>query len=148
MLAVSSPAGPVSAAASSCLHCGDPCADTDDAIVTSAGAFCCRGCETVFSILTANGLDGYYACDIAPGVSRRDSAGTDTSRFAALDDPAVASRLIVFDDGRRARATFAVPAIHCASCVWLLERLWKLDAGIVRAEVDLLRRCVLVDYLP
>ena len=28
------------------------------------------------------------------------------------------------------RATFSAPSIHCGSCVWLLERLWKLDPGI------------------
>jgi Cu+-exporting ATPase len=123
-----------------CRHCGDPCTD--------GGAFCCRGCETVFSILESNGLDGFYACEIPPGVSQKAAAPRDGARFAALDDSALAARLIVFDDGQRARAVLGVPAIHCASCVWLLERLWKLDPGVVRAEVDLLRRTVTVDYRP
>ena len=143
-----SPESRTAAAAASCRHCGEPCAGADDAIVTSAGTFCCRGCETVFAILTAHELDGFYACDVPPGLSQKQAAARDRTRFAALDDPAVAARLIVFDDGIRARATFSVPAIHCASCVWLLERLWKLDPGVVRAEVDLLRRSVVVDYSP
>ena len=63
-------------------------------------------------------------------------------RFASLDDPAVASRLITFDDGRLARVTLSIPTIHCASCVWLLEQLWRFEPGVVRAEVDLLRRAV------
>src|SRR5215471_13693053 len=136
------------AAAASCRHCGDACADGAESICTADGVFCCRGCETVFSVLKVNGLDGFYACEIAPGVSQRDATVRDRSRFAALDDPAIASRLIVFDDGRRARATMSVPAIHCASCVWLLERFWKVNPGVVRTEVDLLRCSVVVDYQP
>jgi P-type Cu+ transporter len=147
MLVVSPPDGRAAAAPEACRHCGDPCAAAD-AIVTTDGAFCCRGCETVFSILTAHELEAFYACDVPPGLSRKDAGARDRGRFAALEDPAVAARLIVFDDGTRARASFQVPAIHCASCVWLLERLWKLDPGVVRTEVDLLRRTVVVDYTP
>ena len=147
MSLVSVPESRAAAAAASCRHCGEPCDGTDAAVVTADGAFCCRGCETVFSILKSHELDGFYACELPPGLSQRDAA-RDRGRFAALDDPSVASRLIAFDDGHRARLTFQVPAIHCASCVWLLERLWKLDPGVIRAEVDLLRRCVVVDYTP
>ena len=121
-----------------CRHCGEP----------SAGTFCCSGCETVYSILAAHGLDGFYACEVPPGVSQKGATERDRSRFAALDDPAVAARLIVFDDGARARATLSIPAVHCASCVWLLERLWRLDPGVVGTEVDLLRRSIAVDYRP
>jgi Cu+-exporting ATPase len=147
MLAVSLADDQAAAATAVCRHCGDPCAGTD-AIVTADGAFCCRGCETVFSILKAHDLGGFYACEIPPGLSQKTAAARDGSLFAALDDAAVARRLVIFDDGQRARATFQVPAIHCASCVWLLERLWRLDAGIVRTEVDLLRRAVVVDFDP
>jgi Cu+-exporting ATPase len=147
MLVVSSPDGPAAASPATCRHCGDSCAAAD-AVVTADGPFCCRGCETVFSILKVHELDAFYACELPPGVSQRTAVGKDRGRFAALEDRAVAARLVVFDDGQRARASFQVPAIHCASCVWLLERLWKLDPGVVRTEVDLLRRTIVVDYLP
>ena len=51
-----------------------------------------------------------------------------------------------FDDGRLARVTFSIPTMHCASCVWLLEQLWRFDPGSMRAEVDLLRRTVHVEF--
>jgi len=148
MPAVSLSDGQTAAATPSCRHCGDPCAADAGAIVTADGPFCCRGCETVFSILKSHALDGFYRCADAPGISQKGSGRSGYARFDALDDPAVAARLISFDDGRRARATFSVPTIHCAACVWLLERLWKLDPGVVRSEVDLLRRSVVVDYVP
>jgi hypothetical protein len=35
-----------------------------------------------------------------------------------------------------------VPDVHCASGVWLLEQLWRLDPGVSRTEVDLERRAL------
>jgi len=148
MLAVSLPDGRAAAVAVVCRHCGEPCAGAADALITADGAFCCRGCETVFALLQAHDLDGFYACDVPPGVSQKQATARDRSRFAALDEPSVAARLVVFNDGARARAALHVPGIHCASCVWLLERLWRIDPGVERTEVDLLRRTVLVDYRP
>ena len=128
-----------------CRHCADPCGV--DAIVTDHGTFCCTGCETVFSLIASHGLTAFYACDVRPGVSQR-RAALDRGRFAALDDPDVVRRLAADGGQGLATVTFAVPAIHCASCLWLLEQLWRFDAGIARAEADLMRRTVRVDYRP
>jgi P-type Cu+ transporter len=129
-----------------CRHCGDPCAA--GAIATTDGDFCCRGCETVFSLLQRAGLGAFYSCEVTPGPSQKHGERRDAHRFVALDDPAIADRLITFNDGKTARVTFAVPSIHCSSCVWLLEQLWRFDNGITRSEVDLLRRAVHVEFSP
>ncbi|HET7220085.1 MAG TPA: heavy metal translocating P-type ATPase metal-binding domain-containing protein [Vicinamibacterales bacterium] len=134
------------AAAVRCLHCGNDCAN--DAIVSADGTFCCHGCASVYALLQRYQLDGFYRCDVTPGVSQKTAVPRDRARFAALDDPIIASRLIDFADERIARVTFSIPGIHCASCVWLLEQLWRLDDGIASAEVDLLRRSVRVDFDP
>lgn len=117
-------------------------------MLASGASFCCRGCASVFRLLAETGLGGFYACDIAPGVSQRHMASRGTARFAALDDPAVRARLLEFDDGAMAAVTFHVPDIHCASCLWLIERLWRLDTGIVRTDADLVRRTVHVWFRP
>ena len=117
-------------------------------MVTDAGAFCCRGCEAVFTALTSSGLGDYYQCAVTPGVSQRGAGVRDAARFAALDDPAVAARFFEFNDGALARATFTVPAMHCASCLWLLERVWRVNDAITRADVDLMRRSVRVTFRP
>ena len=59
-------------ASTTCRHCGDPCADTG--VESAHGLFCCAGCAAVFALLAERGLDAFYACDLAPGVSQR-SAG-------------------------------------------------------------------------
>ena len=126
-------------AAITCRHCGDPC--SAPGWPTSDGAFCCRGCEAVFTFLQTSGLGAFYACEAPPGATQR-TASRQLDGFASLDDPAVAARVIRVDGPVLACAVFAVPALHCASCVWLVERLWQIDARIVRIEVDLLRRSV------
>ena len=110
------------------------------------GEFCCQGCASVFATLAAHRLNGFYSGDAPAGVCQKAIGDRDPGRFAILDDPAIAARLIDVDTGRIARATLSIPGIHCASCVWLLEQLWRLDPGVVRAEVDLLRRTVRIEF--
>lgn len=129
-----------------CRHCGDPCAAA--AVSAEGHTFCCRGCASVFALLQESGLGGFYTCETPPGVSQRRAGGRAASRFAALDDPAVAAALLEFDDGAMAAVTLSVPDLHCASCLWLLERLWRLHPGIVRADADLMRRTVHIWFRP
>ena len=134
------------APAAVCLHCGEVC----DAghVRTDAGVFCCVGCETVHALLASHGLEDFYVCEVPPGRSQRLAAWQDGRQFAALDDPGVAARFVTRLAGGRARATFHVPAMHCSSCLWLLERLWRLDAGIGRSEADVLTRLVRIEFDP
>ncbi|MEO7272526.1 MAG: heavy metal translocating P-type ATPase metal-binding domain-containing protein [Vicinamibacterales bacterium] len=128
-----------------CRHCGLPC--DGGAVSPAKGPFCCVGCEAVFDLLAAQRLTDYYAgCAVPPGNSLKESDRRAADRFAGLDDPEMAARLVQFDDGRTAVATFAVPSVHCGSCVWLLERLWRFDPAITRSEVNLQRRTVRVEF--
>jgi Cu+-exporting ATPase len=138
-------AAPFAAADPACAHCGEPC--PGGGVTSPAGRFCCDGCAAVNALLREHGLTAYYTCAPGAGVSQRAAAPGDGDRFAALDDPAVIAR-VVRTAGQTATATFAVPALHCASCVWLLEQLWRFDDGVARTEVDLVRRVVRVDFDP
>lgn len=118
-----------------CRHCGEPCgAET----VTDEGhSFCCTGCQMVYRILRDNGLDDFYAISEKPGfaLARREKAD-----FGYLDDPETRDRLLLFRQGNTARVMFRLPQIHCASCVWLLEKLYRLHPGIVQSRVQFNRR--------
>jgi Cu+-exporting ATPase len=126
-----------------CLHCGDDCSTA--AVITSDGAFCCTGCAAVYDLIASHGLTGFYACDVPAGVSQRLRNPRETT-YAVLDDPIVASRLLQWRRDGHACADFSVPTMHCASCVWLLEQLWRVVPGVERSEVDLLRRCVRIEF--
>ena len=57
-------------------------------------------------------------------------------------------RFVDSHDGTFSHVTFSVPSLHCASCLWLLEQLWRFDDGIGRSEADLMRRTVRVAFRP
>ena len=133
------------AAATTCRHCGDPCGT--DGTLTGRGVFCCAGCDAVYTLIQSQGLGAFYSCDVAPGQSQR-RAARDRTRFAALDDEEIVRRLVDAIGADLVRVTFAVPAMHCASCLWLLEQLWRFDVGVVRSEADLLRRIVRIEFRP
>jgi P-type Cu+ transporter len=124
-----------------CFHCGEEC---DDGALTAHGkAFCCAGCRTVYELLQENNLCAYYDLDARPGVSLKQSR---PARFEYLDDASVRRALIQFSDGTIAKTTFCLPNIHCASCVWLLENLHKLNRSILRTEVNFLKKEVAVTF--
>jgi Cu+-exporting ATPase len=106
--------------------------------------FCCFGCQTVFSLLRENGLEQFYRLQSAPGIRIRGAATA--ARWAFLDDPATQEKLFDYADATKARVTLHLPAIHCIACVWLLENLFKLHAGIGRSLVNFSRREAVITF--
>lgn len=126
-----------------CYHCGDK---VDAPIVAAGHVFCCEGCKQVYMLLHQNGMDEYYALASAPGVKA--SNIQQQHRFDWLDDQAVAYKLLNYQEEHLAKITLAIPAIHCSSCIWLLERLYTFQPGVLRAQVDFLKRQVNIDFDP
>ncbi len=125
-----------------CYHCHQPC--PDDSLRIEDKHFCCEGCKTVYEILSANDLCAFYQLDPEAGRTQRDAA--DAHGYAWLDDPEVRRQLLQFSDGRTARVTFYLPAIHCASCIWLLEHFYRLDPGVLQSRVDFLKKEVSIVF--
>ncbi|WP_449438948.1 cation transporter [Pedobacter steynii] len=42
--------------------------------------------------------------------------------------------------------TLYIPAIHCSSCIWLLEHIHLLQPGILRSRIDFLKRQVSITF--
>lgn len=126
-----------------CFHCGQPCEDETYKIADKQ--FCCNGCKLVYELLEENNLCQYYEIESHPG---RQAISDKRAEYDHLDNPAVAKTLLEFDSPEFARVRFRVPAIHCASCIWLLENMRKLDSGVIRSEVTFGRKEVSIDYNP
>ena len=124
-----------------CFHCGEDC--LDDTIHISDKLFCCEGCKMVYEILNAHELTQYYAIDEKPGISRR---GKRAEQFAWLDDPEIADKLVDYKDDKISRITLRLPQIHCASCIWLLEHLYRLQPGIVQSTVNFLKKQAYISF--
>jgi Cu+-exporting ATPase len=100
--------------------------------------FCCAGCRNVFVILKENNLQDYYVIDENPGISMRETK--DPDRFAYLDNNNITDKLADFRDGNILKLRLYVPAIHCASCLWLLEKLPAFHEGCLLANVNFMKR--------
>ncbi|NWG26971.1 MAG: heavy metal translocating P-type ATPase metal-binding domain-containing protein [Ignavibacteriaceae bacterium] len=119
----------------SCYHCGDEC--KDDSIRIDEKLFCCNGCKTVYEILDQNKLCNYYNLDQTPGISPGLNFG---NRFDYLDDPSTIQKILDFQDENISKATFHIPQMHCSSCIWLLENLYKLNTAVSFSQVNFLKK--------
>ncbi len=126
-----------------CYHCGQPC---QDLVWKDDKPFCCAGCQAVFEILSANNLCAYYDYEQNPGVQV--TRPVDESVYAYLNQPSICQKLVTFSSENFSRVEFYVPAIHCISCIWLLENLKRLNSGMLRSEVNFPRKRVIVDFDP
>lgn len=125
-----------------CFHCGERC---DTIVLSGDKSFCCAGCKAVYEILSSNNLCQYYTFDAKAGLSQQNHA--DTS-YDYLDDSQVRKKIVLFDSERLAKVSFVVPAIHCISCIWLLENLRKLSEGVLKSEVTFGKKTITVDFDP
>jgi len=125
-----------------CYHCSEDC--RDESVRFDDKLFCCNGCKTVYEILHANDLCRYYDMDEQAGISLK---GRAAAEYAYLDDPEVRERIIGFSDGRKTKVRFYLPQIHCASCIWLLENLYKLNEAILDSKVNFLKKEIYLTYL-
>lgn len=115
-----------------CYHCGQPCRPGE--FHRRDHDFCCEGCAVVYELLADSGMESYYELEKNPGITLRKPLGNDD--YAFLDIPEIQEKILDFDDGHTWRVTLEIPAIHCASCVWLLENMHRLESGILQARVN------------
>ncbi|MFN3315732.1 MAG: heavy metal translocating P-type ATPase metal-binding domain-containing protein, partial [Raineya sp.] len=127
--------------ATTCYHCGDICKET---IQYDEKTFCCTGCKNVYAILQENNLCEYYTLNDIAGLSVKNPATAE--KFAYLNLPEVKSKIIDFSDGNIAKVTLYLPAIHCSSCIWLLENFHRLDSGVQNSRVDFLKKQVSITF--
>ena len=127
----------------SCFHCGDTCVTQ---ISFDEHTFCCVGCKNVYELLSSNNLCSYYDIENTPGVTQRNPVLA--SAFTYLDDEKVAQQLLQYRDDKIAKVTFFIPTMHCSSCIWLLENLYKINPNINLAKVNFLKKELHISFNP
>ncbi|MCA9705394.1 MAG: heavy metal translocating P-type ATPase metal-binding domain-containing protein [Myxococcales bacterium] len=115
-----------------CAHCGLPAPASEP-----GPSFCCAGCRAVHHLLHDAGLGDYYALrsslEVEPPQQPADEAlDALRARYAHLDDPQV----LQAHGLAPGEATLELTGLHCAACVWVLERLPRLHPGVSAARVD------------
>ena len=125
-----------------CFHCGNDC--EDEIINFREKEFCCQGCKTVFEIIEDNNLGSYYDIENSPGISLKSKKSK--SKFDFLDDENTVNQLLDFNENDFSKITLLIPQIHCNSCIWLLENLFKFNEGIKQNKVNFIKRELSLSY--
>jgi Cu+-exporting ATPase len=126
-----------------CYHCGEDC--LNDRIRSEEKIFCCEGCKLVYQVINQNDLCDYYSLNENPGISQRIPVRKE--KFAFLDDMKIQQQLISFKDDNQTQLSMYLPQMHCSSCLYLLENLYKLSNGIISSKVNFTRKELEIAFL-
>jgi Cu2+-exporting ATPase len=133
-------------AAARCDHCGLPVpaafARPDEAL-----QFCCGGCRSVYGLLHDLGFDQYYRLRDADGAPPVPARVTGRS-YQDFDDDAFAAEHARPTDRGTCRTRLYLEGVHCAACVWLVERLPAFQSGVVSVRLNLPRAQAEVEWDP
>lgn len=125
-----------------CYHCGEDC--IDNRIIFDKKQFCCEGCKTVYEILNQNDLCNYYNLENTPGITPPKNL---SKKYEYLESPSLIEELLDFKDENTSVVKFYLPQIHCSSCIWLLENLYKLNKDITSSRVNFLKKEIKIVFL-
>ncbi len=125
-----------------CVHCGEDCGKNP--VIFDERSFCCHGCKTVFQILNEKELDKYYKIQPMSGIKVENNDIGD--KYDYLDNEEILGQILDFSDGHLSKINLFIPGIHCASCIWLLENLHTLNAGIVQSFVNFPKKTLSISF--
>ncbi|MFO7607851.1 MAG: heavy metal translocating P-type ATPase metal-binding domain-containing protein, partial [Candidatus Krumholzibacteriia bacterium] len=111
-----------------CLHCGN---DLGRFWQPADGPFCCRGCRGVWAMIHEARLERFY--DLKPA-STAPAASLRPDSFAWLDR-VLAEREAAGEAGPL-RLNLDIQGVHCAACVWLIEELFRREAGGIQLRIN------------
>ncbi len=123
--------------AETCFHCGLPLSPTERFEAEVDGQlrrFCCFGCQSVCKMIYESGLEGFYqrtpeGTRLAPPPELPENLS-----FYDLDE---IQEEYVTRHGEQREIDLLVEGIHCAACVWLIERGMERLPGVTAANVNL-----------
>ncbi|WP_343617845.1 heavy metal translocating P-type ATPase metal-binding domain-containing protein [Flavobacterium sp.] len=124
-----------------CFHCGLVIPKNEE-INFDEKKFCCTGCKTVYEIFSLNDLTCYYDFEKSPGATPQDIQG----KYDFLENEAIISKVLEFQEGNTAIVSLNIPHIHCSSCIWILENLNRLQSGITTSQVNFPEKKVRITF--
>ncbi|HVT82087.1 MAG TPA: heavy metal translocating P-type ATPase [Phycisphaerae bacterium] len=134
----------------SCAHCNLP---VPAGLVDPAAPlqFCCHGCRTVYGVIHACRLDQYYALlqrDREVGADESAPAKTTGKAYREFDDPHFLDFHAPLNAERGTRTVeFYLEGVHCAACVWLVEKLPAVLPGVLEARLNLGQALVRITWV-
>jgi len=95
--------------------------------------FCCKGCQGVYHLLEAEGLDTFYDklgdTTLQPAVQKHD----DLEKF---DLEGFKNKYIKAHEDGLYEINLIIEGIHCSACVWLNEKVLHRTPGVIEATIN------------
>jgi len=115
-----------------CAHCHQP---INEVVYNEdqSKAYCCYGCSIVDQLLN----------------EKQKISGPDAEtlkKFSWLDAPKVRTAILDFEDNGYARVKLHLPAIHCSSCIYLLENLPQVEEAIQDVKVRFAQKQAMISF--
>ncbi|NOZ95107.1 MAG: heavy metal translocating P-type ATPase, partial [Acidobacteria bacterium] len=129
-----------------CSHCGLPVPPG----LVEPGAqhqFCCDGCKLAWQVIHDAGLDGYYGLRERIGDAAEPAHATGR-RYGEFDDPAFQKLHVRRAGSGLATIELYLEGIHCAACVWLVEKVPVVLPGVAELRLDMGRSLARVTWDP
>ncbi len=105
-----------------CDYCGDPC--LTELVVIKGSSYCCYGCATLDDV-------------VAKIKTSEDEVDI---RYKQFDIKENFDRLVDFQNDKVYKFSVILPAIHCSSCIELLEDLPAFSSHVLRSQVNFEQR--------
>jgi Cu2+-exporting ATPase len=130
----------------SCTHCGLP-VPAGLVVPDAEHQFCCSGCHLAYDVIQGFGLQRYY------DVRRRIDAPAQPARssgrgFGEFDDPTFLGLYGQSRPDGLSSIDLYLEGVHCAACVWLVERTPLVLAGVAECRLDIGRSLASVSWDP
>lgn len=121
-------------APTSCYHCGGVLPEGSALFAKVAGkarAVCCQRCCDTAEWIDATGLADFYR--LRSGASQRPDQGSDHSSW---NNPALLRHVMREKAPQQFEVCLLIDGIHCAGCVWLIERALLQLGGVSDIQIN------------
>jgi len=123
----------------SCFHCATPIpkgVNVELSIDGKQESFCCPACRAVTQTILGSGLEKYYQ-HRGNQQQERPTEIESEDQLALYDNESIQAPFVRTVDSDRKEALFVIEGIHCAACVWLLEKHLTEQVGVTSFTVNL-----------
>jgi len=128
-----------------CFHCGDV-VRTDKYILHENGEelhFCCNGCYQAYQFINDYGLGSYYKN--REDFGEKPTENYELSVFEVIDQKIP---LVKKENQTYKEKSFYIFGLHCASCVWLNEKVLSQLEGVIEVRVNFSNNRVYLKWNP
>ena len=129
-----------------CSHCGLPVPTglvDDDAELQ----FCCSGCRVAYEVIHGAGLEDYYS--LKSRIDAPEQAAHGQGRgYEEFDDASFAELYCRPLNNGLVTVELYLEGVHCAACVWLVEKVPLVVPGVAECRLDVGRSLATVVWDP